>query len=241
MASTVPVFLRLGSEFMPPLYEGTLLYMPITLPGASVQTAQQSPGHAGQAHQQVPEVASVFGKAGRALSATDPAPLEMIETVINLKPETRVAAGDDAGEARGRAGPAGAGARRRQRLDDADQGARRHAVDRHPDAGRHQDLRPEARRDQRHRRADRGRDRERARHAQRVRRARHRRVLHRLQDQARPDRPLRPDRPGRRDGDRVRDRRRERHHDDRGPRALPGERPLPALPTGATSTRCGAR
>jgi Cu(I)/Ag(I) efflux system membrane protein CusA/SilA len=87
MASTVPVFLRLGSEFMPPLYEGTFLYMPITLPGASVQTAQQILSAQDKIIKQVPEVASVFGKAGRALSATDPAPLEMIETVINLKPE----------------------------------------------------------------------------------------------------------------------------------------------------------
>lgn len=88
MASTVPVYLKLGSEFMPPLYEGTLLYMPITLPGASVQTAQQVLTLQDKLIKSVPEVASVFGKAGRALSATDPAPLEMIETVINLKPES---------------------------------------------------------------------------------------------------------------------------------------------------------
>ena len=87
LASTVPVFLRLGSEFMPPLYEGTLLYMPITLPGASIQTAQQILTAQDKLIKQLPEVASVFGKAGRALSATDPAPPEMIETVINLKPE----------------------------------------------------------------------------------------------------------------------------------------------------------
>ena len=93
MASTVPVFLRLGSEFMPPLYEGTLLYMPITLPGASVQTAQQVLAMQNKIIKQVPEVASVFGKAGRALTATDPAPLEMIETVINLKPENEWRAG----------------------------------------------------------------------------------------------------------------------------------------------------
>ncbi len=87
MLSTVPVFMKLGSEFMPPLYEGTILYMPITLPGASVQTAQQVLAMQNKIIKQVPEVESVFGKAGRALSATDPAPLEMIETVINLKPE----------------------------------------------------------------------------------------------------------------------------------------------------------
>jgi Cu(I)/Ag(I) efflux system membrane protein CusA/SilA len=73
---------------MPPLYEGSLLYMPITLPGASVQTAQQVLAMQDTIIKQVPEVESVFGKAGRALTATDPAPLEMIETVINLKPES---------------------------------------------------------------------------------------------------------------------------------------------------------
>ncbi len=88
MASTVPVFMRLGSEFMPPLYEGSLLYMPVTLPGASVQTAQQVLALQDKIIKRVPEVESVFGKAGRANSATDPAPLEMIETVINLKPES---------------------------------------------------------------------------------------------------------------------------------------------------------
>ncbi len=88
MASTVPVFMKLGSEFMPPLYEGSLLYMPITLPGASVQTAQQVLAMQDKILMRVPEVASVFGKAGRATSATDPAPLEMIETIINLKPES---------------------------------------------------------------------------------------------------------------------------------------------------------
>ena len=87
MLSTVPIFLRLGAEFMPPLYEGTLLYMPITLPGASVQTSQQILATQNKIIRQFPEVASVFGKAGRALSATDPAPLEMIETIINLKDE----------------------------------------------------------------------------------------------------------------------------------------------------------
>jgi Cu(I)/Ag(I) efflux system membrane protein CusA/SilA len=93
MGSTVPVFLRLGSEFMPPLYEGTLLFMPITLPGASIQTAQQVLTAQDKLLMQVPEVESVFGKAGRAVSATDPAPLEMIETVINLKPEEHWRAG----------------------------------------------------------------------------------------------------------------------------------------------------
>ena len=89
LLSTVPVVMKLGSEFMPPLYEGTLLYMPITLPGASVPTAQQILQTQDKLIKAVPEVASVFGKAGRALTATDPAPPEMIETVINLKPESQ--------------------------------------------------------------------------------------------------------------------------------------------------------
>ena len=79
---------RVGTEFLPPLYEGDLLYMPSALPGIS-------PGKAAQLLQQtdkliatVPEVKSVFGKVGRADTATDPAPLEMIETVVQLKPQS---------------------------------------------------------------------------------------------------------------------------------------------------------
>jgi Cu(I)/Ag(I) efflux system membrane protein CusA/SilA len=87
MLATVPVFLKLGSEFMPPLYEGTLFYMPTTLPGASITTANQMLQVQDKIIKSFPEVESVFGKAGRANSATDPAPIEMFETVINLKPE----------------------------------------------------------------------------------------------------------------------------------------------------------
>ncbi len=89
LAGTVPVYQRLGSEFMPPLYEGTVLYMPITLPGASIETARQLLQLQDKLIMQVPEVASVSGKAGRALTATDPAPPEMFETVITLKPESQ--------------------------------------------------------------------------------------------------------------------------------------------------------
>ena len=88
LAGTVPIFLKLGSEFMPPLYEGTILYMPTTLPGASIETARQALQLSDKLIMTVPEMASVSGKAGRALSATDPAPPEMFETVINLKPES---------------------------------------------------------------------------------------------------------------------------------------------------------
>src|SRR5690606_38001176 len=78
---------RLGSEFMPTLNEGTLLYMPSSLPGMSVTKAAELLQQQDRIIKTFPEVESVFGKAGRALTATDPAPLEMFETVINLKPE----------------------------------------------------------------------------------------------------------------------------------------------------------
>ncbi len=78
---------RLGSEFMPTLHEGTLLYMPTTLPGLSVTQAQRLLQQQDRILRTFPEVASVFGKAGRAETATDPAPLEMFETTITLKPE----------------------------------------------------------------------------------------------------------------------------------------------------------
>ena len=78
---------RLGSEFMPNLNEGTLLYMPTTLPGLSVTKAAELMQTQNRIIKGFPEVASVWGKAGRAQTATDPAPLEMFETTINLKPE----------------------------------------------------------------------------------------------------------------------------------------------------------
>ncbi len=78
---------RLGSEFMPPLNEGTLLYMPVTVPGASVSESSRLLQLQDKLLMRIPEVSQVFGKAGRAETATDPAPLEMFETVVNLKPE----------------------------------------------------------------------------------------------------------------------------------------------------------
>ena len=80
--------MRLGSEFMPTLNEGTLFYMPTTLPGLSVTKAAELLQTQDKIIKSFPEVASVYGKAGRAATATDPAPTEMFETVINLKPES---------------------------------------------------------------------------------------------------------------------------------------------------------
>ncbi|GMV06888.1 MAG: cation transporter [Gemmatimonadota bacterium] len=79
---------RIGSEFMPPLTEGTVLYMPTTLPGISVQKAMATLRAQDSILASFPEVESVFGKAGRANTATDPAPLDMFETTLTLKPES---------------------------------------------------------------------------------------------------------------------------------------------------------
>jgi Cu(I)/Ag(I) efflux system membrane protein CusA/SilA len=84
---------RLGSEFMPTLNEGTLLYMPASLPGMSITKAAEVLQTQDKIIKSFPEVSSVFGKAGRANTATDPAPIEMFETVINLKPESQWRAG----------------------------------------------------------------------------------------------------------------------------------------------------
>jgi len=87
MAVTVPVFFRLGSEFMPPLDEGSLLYMPTTVPGISVTEAARLLQVQDKILRSFPQVERVFGKAGRVETATDPAPFSMAETVVVLKPQ----------------------------------------------------------------------------------------------------------------------------------------------------------
>lgn len=87
LAVTYFPFSRLGSEFMPPLYEGDLLYMPTTLPGMSITKAREVLQQTDKIIKQFPEVHHVFGKIGRAETATDPAGLDMMETTIMLKPE----------------------------------------------------------------------------------------------------------------------------------------------------------
>jgi Cu(I)/Ag(I) efflux system membrane protein CusA/SilA len=86
MIATVPAFQRLGSEFMPPLDEGSLLVMPTTFAGISIEEARRAMQRQHQTIMRFPEVASVHGKAGRAETATDPAQLDMIESVIALRP-----------------------------------------------------------------------------------------------------------------------------------------------------------
>jgi Cu(I)/Ag(I) efflux system membrane protein CusA/SilA len=80
---------KLGSEFMPPLYEGDLLYMPTTMPGVSITRAKELLRQTDRIIASFPEVEQVFGKIGRAETATDPAGLDMIETIIRLRPKEK--------------------------------------------------------------------------------------------------------------------------------------------------------
>ena len=142
-------FQNIGSEFMPPLYEGDLLYMPTTFPGISATKAREIIQVTDQIIKTFPEVHRVFGKIGRAETATDPAPFDMVETTVMLKPEDQwpeVNIKDDAGKvvAHRRRTPdelvsamnvSDSNSWPEQRLDDADQNAHRHACHRHKDAG----------------------------------------------------------------------------------------------------------
>ena len=83
------VFPGIGREFMPPLDEGSLLYMPSLLPSASLSEGRDVIARQNKAIREVPEVESVVGKVGRSESALDPAPTSMIETIIMLKPESQ--------------------------------------------------------------------------------------------------------------------------------------------------------
>ena len=92
---TVIPGMKLGSEFMPPLDEGTLFYMPVTVPALAISEASRLLQIQDKLLKTVPEVSQVFGKAGRAETATDPAPVEMFETIVNLKPESQWRKGMD--------------------------------------------------------------------------------------------------------------------------------------------------
>ena len=87
LASAVPLGLKLGHEFMPPLNEGDLLYMPITFPNISIEQAKQQIQVQDRLLRTFPEVETVFGKVGRAETATDPAPITMVETTVRLRPQ----------------------------------------------------------------------------------------------------------------------------------------------------------
>jgi len=93
LAATVPLAWRLGSQFMPPLYEGASLYMPTSLPGIAIEQAKSLLQSQDQALRSFPEVERVFGTAGRSDSATDNAPLDMFDTTVTLKPQSEWPAG----------------------------------------------------------------------------------------------------------------------------------------------------
>ena len=184
-ASCFP-YQNIGSEFMPPLYEGDLLYMPTTFPGISPTKAREILQQTDKIIKTFPEVQHVFGKVGRAETATDPAPMDMIETTIMLKDEKDWPA-VDIKDADGKV----IAHRRRtpdeladalnaavqipgleQRLDHADQDAHRHARHRHQDARRHQGRRAGPGGAGAHRLGDRSGGPQGSRHGQRVCRAR---------------------------------------------------------------------
>ena len=222
---------KLGSEFMPNLNEGTLFYMPVTLPGISVTKAAELLQTQNKIIKSFPEVESVWGKAGRASTATDPAPTEMVETVINLKPESEWRPGMTVDKLIAEMDQIAAVPRRVQCLDHADQGAHRHALDRHPHAGRRQGVRQGPGRDRQARAPDRGGDPQSAGHLERLCRARHRRLLPECRSGPRAARALRADGRRRAGRDRHGARRRAGDDDGRGPRALYRQHPLsPRLP-----------
>ena len=127
-------FTRLGGEFLPPLDEGDLLYMPSALPGLSAGKARELLQQTDRMIKTVPEVERVFGKAGRAETATDPAPLEMFETTIRFKPREQWRPGMTPDEAHRGAGSARQGPGAGQRLGAADPQPHRHARDRHQES-----------------------------------------------------------------------------------------------------------
>ena len=139
-----------------PSNEGTLIYMPTTLPGISVTKAAELLQTQNQIIKSFPEVASVYGKAGRAATATDPAPTEMFETVINLKPKEQWRPGVTVDSLIAEMDKALQFPGVSNAWTHADQGAHRHALDRHPHPGRRQGVRHGPRRDGEARPADRG-------------------------------------------------------------------------------------
>ena len=135
------LYAGLGREFMPPLDEGALLYMPVTLPNVSMTEAKRLITVQDAIIKSVPEVDHVLGKVGRADTSTDPAPVSMFETIIILKPKEQWRPGmtkaDIVAELEGKLQHT----RRLQRLDPADNQPHQHAVFRRTDRPRRQDHR----------------------------------------------------------------------------------------------------
>ena len=252
VATTIPAWRALGHEFMPLLNEGSLLYMPITLPGISVTEAARLLQVQDRLLMTFPEVVRVHGKAGRAETSTDPAPLSMMETVVTLKPQSewrgrdrwysswapewlkdlvlrrfwpdRISFEELVDQLDGTVRDP----RHHQRLGHAHQEPHRHAHHRDSHARGDQDLRAGPVRDRGHRPTPGDGVARRSRHAQRLRGAGGGRVLRGLRPGSARPRPPRPVGGGRAGHDPGRGGRRKRDGDGRGPGSLPGQRPLPA-------------
>ena len=226
LAVTAIPLSRIGSEFMPTLWEGDLLYMPTTLPGISITKAGELLQQTDRIIRTFPEVENVFGKVGRADTATDPAPLSMIETTIMLKPKSEWRPGmtpDKLAEEMNEAiDVPGA----HELLDHADQDPHRHALHGHQDARRDQDRGPRPRRTRTARQGGRGRGAGGSGDARRLRGTGDGGRLSRRHHRPRCHRPLRADHPRRAGGRPDRHRRHEHHHDHPGTRASASE---PAL------------
>ena len=223
---TVIPYQRLGSEFMPPLWEGDLLYMPTTFPGVSITKARELLQQTDKIIKTFPEVDRVFGKIGRAETATDPAPLSMIETTITLKPESEWREGmtvekltDEMNAAIQVPGLTNAWTMPiKTRIDMLSTGIKT--------PGRHQTLRARLEGVGAVGQAGRVRGTQRARNPKRLRRAGHGWQLPGLRNRSPGHRPLRAD-GGRRAGRYPVCHRRHEHHDHRrGVGTLPGESSL---------------
>ena len=136
---TLPLATKLGSQFMPPLFEGSSLYMPTALPGISIGQASQLMQEQDRIIRSFPEVESVFGSIGRSDSATDNAPLDMYDTTVMLKPREQWPRGNDAGKTHFRDGREAAFSRALEHVDHAYREPPRHGVDGHQNAGGDQD------------------------------------------------------------------------------------------------------
>jgi Cu(I)/Ag(I) efflux system membrane protein CusA/SilA len=215
---------QLGGEFMPPLDEGDLLYMPSALPSIGAGKVSELLQQTDRLIKTVPEVQSVFGKAARR-DRDRPGALEMFETTIQFKP--RAAPRHDAGQARRGAGShrEGAGSRTSGCHRSA---THRHARDEHQESGRDQGRGHRARRDRPRNRRDRARGQAGAGRVVRARRASVRRSLRRRHDRSRRGRALRPQHRRRAKCGVGGDRRRQHRRDGRGAAALSDQRALPA-------------
>ena len=189
---TIPLLFLIGSEFMPPLYEGSLLYMPTSPPGLSITEATRLLQIQDKVLRQFPEVERVFGTVGRGTSSTDNSPMGMVNTTVTLKPREQWRAGHDARGAPGGDGRGAAVSRVPERVDAADPQPARHAA--RPGSRRRSASRSSVRISRSSSasvRRSSGRSRRCRRDAQRLRRARDAGLFHRHPDRPRGDRATR--------------------------------------------------